>query len=296
MKFGRLSIPGSQPDAQPIPIAIDHSGDSVRPGSRCTGRILPGGGTYAGGGVDGGGVDLSALPEVTFAVEDLLPPAAAPEATAGGGMGGRMVASTQKIFCVGLNYREHIEEMGHPIPDHPTLFTKFPDTLTRPFATVEVPVAMAEQVDYEGELAIIMGDGGRIAGYAVANDFSQRDWQYRTQQWMQGKNVVASSALGPWMVTADELDPVAEGCVLRTWVNGELRQEHSLADLVFKPQELVDYIQTFTPLRAGDVIMTGTPEGVGHGMKPPRYLADGDEVTVGIDGIGSVTSVVRFEG
>lgn len=291
MKFARLSVPGSSPDAQPVPIAIDHSGDSVRPGSRCTGRILPGGGACAGGGVD-----LSALPEVTFAVEDLLPPAAAPEATAAGGMGGRMVASNQKIFCVGLNYREHIEEMGHPIPDHPTLFTKFADTLARPFAEVKVPAAMAERVDYEGELAIIMGNSGRIAGYAVANDFSQRDWQYRTQQWMQGKNLVASSALGPWMVTADELDLVAEGCVLRTWVNGELRQEHSLADLVFKPQELVEYIQTFTPLRAGDVIMTGTPEGVGHGMKPPQYLTDGDEVTVGIDGMGSVTSVVRVEG
>lgn len=205
-----------------------------------------------------------------------------------------VVPQPGKVFCVGLNFREHIAEMGHPIPDHPTLFNKFADALTGPYDEVTIPSVMAEKADYEGELAVIMGPGGTIAGYAIMNDFSQRDWQYRTQQWLQGKNLVRSSGFGPWMVTADELDPVAEGCMLRTWVNGELRQEHSLADLVFSPQELIDYIQTFIPLEAGDVIAMGTPAGVGHGMKPPRYIQDGDEVRVAIDGIGEIRNTFRI--
>lgn len=199
-----------------------------------------------------------------------------------------------KIFCVGLNYREHIAEMGHPIPDHPTLFVKYPSALTGPFTDVEVPVELSAKADYEGELAVIMGHEGEIAGYAIMNDFSQRDWQYRTQQWLQGKNLDRSSGFGPWMVTADEFDPVAAGAMLRTWVNGELRQEHSVADLVFKPQDLVDYISNFASLEAGDVIVTGTPEGVGHGMRPPRYLADGDEVRIAIDGLGEICNTVRM--
>lgn len=199
-----------------------------------------------------------------------------------------------KVFCTGLNFREHIAEMGHPIPDHPTLFTKFADALAGPYDEVVIPRVLAEKADYEGELAVIMGPGGTIAGYAIMNDFSQRDWQYRTQQWLQGKNLGSSSGFGPWMVTADELDPVAEGYMLRTWVNGELRQEHSLADLVFSPQELVDYIQTFIPLEAGDVIAMGTPAGVGHGMKPPRYIQDGDEIRVAIDGIRDISNTFRI--
>lgn len=204
------------------------------------------------------------------------------------------IAQPGKVICVGLNFREHIAEMGHPIPDHPTLFVKFPEAITGPYETVQVPEAMSAKLDYEGELAVIIGPGGRIAGYSIFNDCSQRDWQYRTQQWLQGKNLEASSAFGPWFVTADSFDPVAEKAWLRTWVNGELRQEHCLADLVFKPQDLVDYIQTFIPLQAGDVIATGTPAGVGHGMKPPRYLQDGDEVTVAIDGIGQIQTRYRI--
>lgn len=219
----------------------------------------------------------SAQSELSFTAADLLP----------------VVPNPGKIFCVGLNYREHIEEMGHPVPEHPTLFVKYADALARPFAEVTVPAHMSQQVDYEGELAVIIGSGGAIAGYAVMNDFSQRDWQYRTQQWLQGKNLDASSGFGPWLTTVDEFDPVAQAAVLRTWVNGELRQEHSVADLVFSPQELVDYINQFTTLKAGDVIVTGTPEGVGHGMTPPRYLTDGDEVRIAIDGLGDICNRVR---
>ena len=200
-----------------------------------------------------------------------------------------------KVLCTGLNFREHIVEMGHPVPDHPTLFTKFATALTTPFGAVRVPKVMAKQLDYEGELAIVMGHGGQIAGYTVMNDFSQRDWQYRTQQWLQGKNLDESSAFGPWLqlVDADTPDPVETGAMIRTWVNGELRQEHSLSDLVFKPQELVDYIQTFATLEAGDVIVLGTPAGVGHGMQPPQYLADGDVVEVEVEGLGRVSSTIE---
>lgn len=209
-----------------------------------------------------------------------------------------------KTLCVGLNYREHIVEMGHPVPDHPTLFAKFSTALTGPYTTVQVPEHLAAQADYEGELAVVIGRrlpgacGGAsekdardaIAGYTVANDFSQRDWQYRTQQWLQGKNLDASSALGPWLTT--DVDPVAQDAVLRTRVNGELRQEHSTADLVFKPVDLVRYISEFTTLEPGDVIITGTPEGVGAGTG--RFLADGDVVTVSIDGLGTVETTVRM--
>lgn len=222
--------------------------------------------------------ELDSLPTITFTADQLGP----------------VVPNPGKIFCVGLNYREHIAEMGHPIPDHPTLFVKYASALAGPFDEVVVPPELSAQADYEGELAVIMGEAGQIAGYAVMNDFSQRDWQYRTQQWLQGKNLDRSSGFGPWMVPAEHFDPVAEGAILRTWVNGELRQEHSVADLVFKPQDLVDYISNFASLAPGDVIVTGTPEGVGHGMTPPQYLADGDEVRIAIDGIGEIRNRINM--
>ena len=228
--------------------------------------------------------------EVTVPLTDLLP----------------VITSPSKIFCVGLNYREHIEEMGHPIPDHPTLFVKYPSALTSPYAEVTVPAGMTDKADYEGELAVIIGSrlagarGGAseeearaaIGGYAVFNDFSQRDWQYRTQQWLQGKNLDRSSAFGPWMTLADDYDPVAEGASLRTWVNGELRQDHSTADLVVPPVDLVRYISNFATLEPGDVIVTGTPEGVGAGSG--RFLADGDVVRIEVDGLGAVESTIRM--
>lgn len=221
---------------------------------------------------------LAAEPLLEFRTADLLP----------------VVPQPRTIICVGLNYREHIAEMGHPIPDHPTLFAKFSQSLTGPFQDVHIPASMNERVDYEGELAVIIGPGGTIAGYSLMNDLSQRDWQYRTQQWLQGKNLRASSGFGPFFVPAEQWDPVREGVALQTWVNGELRQDHSVADLVFTPQELVAYISTFTDLEAGDVIVTGTPEGVGHGMQPPKYLRDGDTVRVGMEGLGYLENTFRI--
>ncbi len=205
-----------------------------------------------------------------------------------------VVTRPGKIICMGLNYRQHIEEMGHPLPEHPTLFSKFATALTTPYGTVKVPEGLRDKCDYEGELAFVMGHGGQIAGYAILNEFSQRDWQYRTLQWLQGKNLDESCAFGPWLTLASAYDPIAEGAMLRTWVNGDLRQEHSVADVVFAPKDLVAYIQQFATLEAGDVVVTGTPEGVGHGMEPPHYLQDGDDVRIEIEGLGAVRSSFRM--
>lgn len=186
-----------------------------------------------------------------------------------------------KIICVGLNYREHILEMGHPIPEHPTLFVKFADALTGPFDDVQL---IDGEPDYEGELAVIAGHDGDIAGYSVINDFSMRDLQYRTLQWHQGKSQYASSGFGPWLSTE-------EPGQLRTWVNGDLRQDAPTRDLVFSPRDLVDYIRTLYPLNPGDVICTGTPAGVGHPEK--RYLKDGDVVRIEIENVGALENTFR---
>ncbi|KAB1503035.1 fumarylacetoacetate hydrolase family protein [Corynebacterium sp. 320] len=269
MKIASIHIPGSPSDVT-VPVAVESFVDG-----HGRGHLIPDLWTFAGGHVPE--ADLSAYPTVEFTAAELRP----------------VIPNPGKIICVGLNFREHIEEMGHPIPDHPTLFAKFADSITGPYEEVMVPEHLMDAADYEGELAVVIGDFGEIAGYAIMNDFSQRDWQYRTQQWLQGKNLFASSGFGPWMVTPDECDPVERGSMLRTWINGELRQEHSMADLVFKPTELVEYIQQFTPLNRGDVIVCGTPAGVAHGMSTPRYLTDGDEMRIAIEGIGEISNRVK---
>jgi acylpyruvate hydrolase len=199
------------------------------------------------------------------------------------------------VFCVGLNYRNHILEMGRDLPQHPTLFAKLQRTLTDPFAEIELPDA-SPNVDYEGELVIVIGRGGRdidperatehIGGYTLMNDVSMRDWQNRTLQWFAGKNFERSTPVGPWVATPDEVDLTTAG--IRVTVNGETRQESPLADLVFDPVALVADVSRITTLEPGDLIATGTPGGVGHAMKPPSYLADGDVVEIEIDGIGAI--------
>ncbi|MDO5684852.1 MAG: fumarylacetoacetate hydrolase family protein [Bifidobacterium sp.] len=207
-----------------------------------------------------------------------------------------------KIICVGLNFAKHIEEMGHPRPDVPTLFAKFRDAITDPFKQVTLPAGAGEKLDYEGEYAIVIGrtawqvdpaEAAKcIAGEMIMNDFTQRDRQYATEQWLQGKTLQGCSGMGPWVTLSDDgrfsLDGWAEReqRVLRTWVNGELRQEASLGDLVFPPAALVSYISQFVTLNAGDVISTGTPAGVGHGRGV--YLRSGDTVRIAIDGLGAI--------
>ncbi|WP_167044298.1 fumarylacetoacetate hydrolase family protein [Salinibacterium sp. ZJ454] len=198
-----------------------------------------------------------------------------------------------KIVCVGLNYKNHILEMGRELPEFPTLFAKFPEALVGPFDDVEL-ASVSNQVDWEGELAIIIGSPARkvsgeaataaIAGYAVLNDVTMRDYQYRTPQWLQGKTFENTTPFGPYLVTADEL---GDDAVLRTKVNGEIVQEVAIADLVFDPTTLVSYISDILTLNPGDVIASGTPGGVGHARKPARYLAEGDILETSIDGLGA---------
>lgn len=207
----------------------------------------------------------------------------------------RPVLNPAKVLCIGLNYRNHIAEVGMDTPEFPTVFAKFARSLTDPGAEVVAPQE-DEKLDFEGELAIVIGTQVRrvsaaaaaeaIAGYTVANDFSMRGYQLRTQQWLQGKMWEASSAVGPVVVTADAFDPAA--ATLTTRVNGEVRQQDSTGDLVFGPTELVEYLSAIITLEPGDLILTGTPAGVG--MADERWLAPGDEVSVEITGIGEISN------
>jgi acylpyruvate hydrolase len=209
-----------------------------------------------------------------------------------------LVPSPSKVVCVGLNYRKHILEMGRELPQYPTLFAKFADTLTGPYDDVTAP-AEDEQLDWEAELTVVIGETTRhaspeqarnaIAGYTVANDISMRGYQFRTKEWLQGKMWDRSTPVGPLMVSADEWVP---GATIRAEVNGEKMQEASTGDLVHDPVELVAYISTMITLRPGDLILTGTPGGVGHARKPARYLVPGDVVGTSIDGIGELRNRV----
>ncbi|SDL26482.1 fumarylacetoacetate hydrolase family protein [Arthrobacter sp. ok362] len=204
-----------------------------------------------------------------------------------------------KVICCGLNYGDHIQEMGRELPQYPTLFAKFADTLIGASDVVEVHGS--GRVDWEAELAVVVGSElfradehqarKAIAGYTVANDVSMRDWQNRTLQWFQGKAFDRTTPVGPVMLTADDVDGDFE---VRGYVNGELVQQGNTSTLVFGPAKLLSYISQFTTLRPGDLVLTGTPGGVGMGMTPPRFLNDGDVLTTEIDGIGRLENRFRI--
>jgi 2-keto-4-pentenoate hydratase/2-oxohepta-3-ene-1,7-dioic acid hydratase in catechol pathway len=211
------------------------------------------------------------------------------------------VTDPGKIICVGMNYRDHRDEMRSESVEHPVLFTRFADTQIGSGAMVPIPTPTA-QLDYEGELAVVIGRhlhravpsevGDAIVGYACYNDFSVRDWQFHTSQWLPGKNFPGTGAFGPWLTTPDAAPPL-EDMVLVTTVNGDVRQRASIADLIFSVPDIISYISSFTPLAPGDVIVTGTPAGVGMKRQPPVYLGDGDAVAVAIDGLGLLVNTVR---
>jgi acylpyruvate hydrolase len=214
-----------------------------------------------------------------------------------------LVPRPGKIFCVGLNYRTHILEMGRELPEHPTLFAKFAEALVGPHDPVALDPA-SEAVDWEAELAVVVGAPVRraseaeaeaaIAGFAVLNDVTMRDWQYRTLQWLQGKTFEATTPFGPQLVTPDELPGgVRPALDLTCAVDGETVQTANTSDLVFDPVALVAYISRIVTLNPGDVIATGTPGGVGHARKPPRYLGDGAVLTTEIEGLGSQRNTAR---
>ncbi|GHF25736.1 fumarylacetoacetate hydrolase family protein [Pseudolysinimonas yzui] len=210
-----------------------------------------------------------------------------------------VVLEPRKIVCVGVNYREHIREMGREEPDFPTLFTKYPESLIGAGDAIVLPPHAAEMVDWEGELAVVIGTRVRradeataaaaIAGYTVLNDVSMRDWQNRTLQWLQGKSFENSTPVGPVLATVDEVPASAR---ITTTVDGELMQDGRIDDLVFGPAEIVAYISQIFPLDPGDVVATGTPGGVGHARTPARYLAAGQIVVTSIEGIGSLRNTV----
>jgi acylpyruvate hydrolase len=211
-----------------------------------------------------------------------------------------LIPSPDKILCVGLNYRSHIQETGREPPEHPTLFAKFRSALIGANDDIALPAASGA-VDWEAELAVIVGTRGRhvsladapgiIAGYAVLNDVSMRDWQNRTLQWLQGKTWEHSTPLGPWLVTADESPGPSREIACE--VDGEQMQKADTADMVFDPATLVSYISTVLTLEPGDVIATGTPSGVGAGRG--RFLAEGNVVVTRIAGLGEQRNVCRRE-
>jgi acylpyruvate hydrolase len=213
-----------------------------------------------------------------------------------------LVVRPDKVVCVGLNYRNHILEMGRELPEHPTLFAKFTSALVGANDEILLP-AVSEKVDWEAELAVVIGARARhvsgddaldaIAGYSVLNDVSARDYQYRTLQWLQGKTFEHSTPVGPWLVTRDESPgPERE---ITCEVQGELMQKADTSDLVFDPVALVSYISAIITLEPGDIIATGTPGGVGAARDPQRFLRDGETVVTRIAGIGELRNVCRKE-
>ena len=284
-------------------------GDNLRLGVRTPGGVIDVAAAQAALGPGGGGLPqtveaaIAGGDTVRSALADLV---ARAEATDGSGSSwlmdeasltlGPAVPNPGKIVCVGLNYRKHAEETGAAIPTSPVLFSKFLNTIAAP--DEEVPLTdAATQYDYEVELAVVMGKTtknvsaadalGSVFGYAAANDLSARDLQNRTSQWILGKTMDKFMPIGPYLVTADEVgDP--QKLAIRTWLNGELRQNSNTDDMIFPVAELIAYISRHFTLDPGDVIITGTPEGVILGMAEKRWMVPGDVVEVEVEGLGKL--------
>ncbi len=207
-----------------------------------------------------------------------------------------------KVICVGLNYRDHAEETGQAIPDEPVLFAKFANSVVGPGADVVVPQVVT-QPDFEAELAVVIGRRAtdvsasdafsHVAGYTCANDVSARDLQFRSSQWLLGKAIDTFLPLGPWLVTAEEVgDPGQLG--IRCTIDGDVVQDSSTDQMIFGVAELIAFISRTITLEAGDVIVTGTPPGVGMARDPQRWLRDGEQMTVEIGQVGALTNTVRL--
>jgi 2-keto-4-pentenoate hydratase/2-oxohepta-3-ene-1,7-dioic acid hydratase in catechol pathway len=213
------------------------------------------------------------------------------------------VSKPAKILCIGLNYRDHAAESKMEPPKYPTVFCKYPHTLIGNGQPILLPRA-SQQPDYEAELAVVIGPGGRnipeadweehVFGYTILNDVSARDVQLATSQWTLGKNFPTFGPIGPWIVTKDEIrDPHTLDISLS--INGETLQKSNTRELIFKIPRLISYISTMMPLAPGDIISTGTPAGVGMGRTPQRWLRPGDDVLVEIAGIGGLRNPVLAE-
>jgi acylpyruvate hydrolase len=194
------------------------------------------------------------------------------------------------IYAIGLNYAKHVEETGGQRPEQPIVFVKVVNSVAPPGGPIRCPEAV-KRLDYEGELTIVIGSGRQIGGYCVADDVTARDLQGREPQWTRAKGADTFCPFGPWITTADEIpDPGA--LQLRTWVNDDLRQDSNTSDLIFGCQELVEFIAQTCTLDPGDLILTGTPNGVGMGMDPPQFLQSGDVVRIEIERLGTIEHAV----
>ena len=232
-------------------------------------------------------LDLKELPQVMLYDVELMP----------------VIPNPGKIFCVGLNYENHRAETKRPVSSHPTIFTRFSDSQTGHNTKIICP-KVSDRLDYEGEMAIIIGKSGRyidensamqhIAGYACYNDATVRDWQKHTSQFIPGKNFNKTGAFGPYMLTTDEVSNYKD-LKLQTRLNGEVMQDASLSDLIFPLEKLINYCSSFIELHPGDVIVTGTPGGVGDRREPPVYMKENDVIEIEISKLGTLTNVVEKE-
>lgn len=211
-----------------------------------------------------------------------------------------VIPNPGKIFCIGLNYKSHVAETKRADSEYPAIFTRFADSLTAHNAPLPRPKE-TQRFDFEGELAVIIGKGGRnitqaqafdhIAGYACFNDGTARDWQRHTHQWIPGKNFPLTGPLGPFMATSKDIPDVNQ-LTLESRLNGEVMQHASVADLIYTLPVIIEYLSGFTNLSPGDVIATGTPGGVGDRREPPVYMKAGDVIEVEITGLGTLRNVV----
>jgi len=266
-----------------------------------------GGRTFAAALLDGAAVPLAGIPELGAQTPSSVlaePPLDRARAVPLAEVTLRpVVPRPSKIVCVGLNYLNHVGETGREIPEYPVLFTKFAETLVGPRDPIVLPPE-SSQVDYEGELAVVIGRPGRritadaalahVAGYTIANDVTMRDFQYETHQWLQGKAWEACTPVGPWLVTPDETgDPSTLDIALT--LNGTVMQQANTSQLMFDIPVLISRISEFVTLVPGDLILTGTPGGVGFQRDPQVFLAPGDRVRVEIRGIGALDNAVVAE-
>jgi len=243
---------------------------------------------------------------------DAVPPTGAPVALGAVKLIAPLPRPGRNIFCVGKNYYAHAKEFagsgfdssakaGGDIPQYPIIFTKVPESVIGPGEAIVIPEGVSDSIDYEVELAVIIGRGGKritkadalqhVWGYTIVNDVTARDWQQRHLQWDLGKSFDTFCPMGPWLVSADECDGTQTN--VRCFVNGEKRQDANTRDFIFDIPTLIECISAGITLYPGDVIATGTPVGVGIGFKPPKYLKRGDVVRLEIDGIGTLENTLR---
>jgi len=270
-------------------------------------RSAPG---FAAERAGGGWVSLDALGIEAHTTADVIAAGSAIESRVSGGPDGdvvedpvflRPVIAPTKVLAIGLNYRDHIRESKAKQPERPILFGKFPNSLNDPYGEIIMDPELTEQGDYEVELAVIIGKMTRgvseqdaldsVFGYTVGNDISARDWQRADGQFDRSKSFDTFCPIGPWITTTDEV-PDPQGLALKSWVNGELRQDSSTKEMLFGVAHLIHYLARGMTLEPGDVLLTGTPRGVGSAMKPPRFLVPGDVVECEVEGLGRLRNAV----